>query len=295
MRTISLEELRRALDDRGLLSSYAWHRDQFMARCPCHDDRIASLSIGYSEGVGALVRCHSGCTDTEGHRPILQALGLWDDSLQRNGHYRSGESLQRTQRTQSFNGASLHTPRPTSVGTTSVGVTSVRVTSVGSTSVGSTSVGDDPRALAVMRGRAPTITRTEVQRWQDLLLWWQGLVVPVAVEIEVPTHAGPALQWLAGSLELYLGLRAARGGLPTWEPFTFTRSNPKRGEDEPCGFGEAWALLTSNQVAGGLHTLQRFGSIEKVPPPPGTALELLEGKHRGHRTAPNWWQLAEPW
>ncbi len=45
--------------------------DQWEARCPAHDDRHASLSVGQGDK-GAVLRCHAGCTTDE----ITRALGL---------------------------------------------------------------------------------------------------------------------------------------------------------------------------------------------------------------------------
>ena len=45
--------------------------DQFMARCPCHDDRKASLSIGRGQK-GVVLKCQAGC-DTH---DILARVGL---------------------------------------------------------------------------------------------------------------------------------------------------------------------------------------------------------------------------
>ena len=42
------------------------------ARCPAHDDRQPSLSVGEGSGGRALVKCHTGCS----HQQVLQALGL---------------------------------------------------------------------------------------------------------------------------------------------------------------------------------------------------------------------------
>jgi hypothetical protein len=59
---------------------FAVHRSGqgcYMAQCPCHDDRIASLSIGENEVDGnGLIFCHAGCPTID----ILAALHLtWAD------------------------------------------------------------------------------------------------------------------------------------------------------------------------------------------------------------------------
>ena len=44
---------------------------QYMARCPCHDDRKQSLSIGRGEK-GVVMRCQAGCST----RDIMARVGL---------------------------------------------------------------------------------------------------------------------------------------------------------------------------------------------------------------------------
>jgi hypothetical protein len=55
---------------------------QWLARCPGHDDRTPSLSIGYGFDGRILVHCHAGCSQDD----VIGALrerGLWDEG-QRN-------------------------------------------------------------------------------------------------------------------------------------------------------------------------------------------------------------------
>lgn len=52
-------------------------RNQWQARCPAHEDRVASLSIGRGEAGRALVHCHAGCTTTA----ILAAIDLGESDL----------------------------------------------------------------------------------------------------------------------------------------------------------------------------------------------------------------------
>ena len=47
------------------------------ARCPAHEDRQASLSIGVGDDGRVLVRCHAGCD----HKKIVAALGLEERDL----------------------------------------------------------------------------------------------------------------------------------------------------------------------------------------------------------------------
>jgi len=54
------------------LESVKGNGASYQARCPAHDDRVASLSISRGEDGRALVHCHAGCS-TEA---VLQAVGL---------------------------------------------------------------------------------------------------------------------------------------------------------------------------------------------------------------------------
>ena len=58
----------------------------WMARCPVHDDRIASLSISEDKGGRVLVHCHAGCSQRE----VIAALidrGLWDARVENAGRF----------------------------------------------------------------------------------------------------------------------------------------------------------------------------------------------------------------
>jgi len=52
-------------------------RDQWQARCPAHDDRKPSLSIGRGRDGRALVICHAGCSTAS----VLSAVGLSEADL----------------------------------------------------------------------------------------------------------------------------------------------------------------------------------------------------------------------
>jgi hypothetical protein len=45
---------------------------EISARCPAHDDRVASLSVGVGDDGRVLLHCHTGCKPEE----IVTALGL---------------------------------------------------------------------------------------------------------------------------------------------------------------------------------------------------------------------------
>jgi putative DNA primase/helicase len=79
-----LELFRACLAERGCNPGGG---DRFQARCPAHDDRVASLSVGLGEDGRILVHCHAGCTAEE----ILTTLGLawadlYPDGSVANGH-----------------------------------------------------------------------------------------------------------------------------------------------------------------------------------------------------------------
>jgi hypothetical protein len=62
---------------------------QWSARCPAHEDRDPSLSIGVGEGDRVLLSCHAGCTLDE----ILAALGLKvTDLFSENGNGHNGDA-----------------------------------------------------------------------------------------------------------------------------------------------------------------------------------------------------------
>lgn len=76
---VVLDALRRA-DCRPKRSGSGWS-----ARCPAHDDKVASLSIGVGHDGRALLCCHAGCTARE----ITDALGLTLSALfPDDGHQR---------------------------------------------------------------------------------------------------------------------------------------------------------------------------------------------------------------
>lgn len=47
----------------------------YVAECPAHEDRNASLSVGEGEDGRILLNCHAGCTES-GPKPVLDALEL---------------------------------------------------------------------------------------------------------------------------------------------------------------------------------------------------------------------------
>ena len=61
----------------------------WMARCPAHDDRRASLSVGAGDDGRALVHCHAGCTP----EAIASALGLVLADLMPVDDKRTGRSV----------------------------------------------------------------------------------------------------------------------------------------------------------------------------------------------------------
>jgi hypothetical protein len=61
----------------------------WMARCPAHDDRRASLSIGAGDDGRALIHCHAGCTAES----IVAAMGLTLADLMPADGRRTGRSV----------------------------------------------------------------------------------------------------------------------------------------------------------------------------------------------------------
>jgi hypothetical protein len=80
----------------------------WMARCPAHDDRKPSLSIGEGQGGTVLVHCHAGC-DQHDVIAALNTSGLWAFDVRRPLHRPSGlrraETRPRQQRAQPCAGA----------------------------------------------------------------------------------------------------------------------------------------------------------------------------------------------
>jgi hypothetical protein len=66
----------------------------YEAKCPSHDDRHASLSIGYGDDGRALVYCHVGC-ETE---TIVTTIGLTMADLFPDGEHRNGTADSRFSR-----------------------------------------------------------------------------------------------------------------------------------------------------------------------------------------------------
>lgn len=65
---------------------------QWEARCPVHEDRQASLSIGIGDDGRLLLNCHAGCSTAN----VLDSVGLTMADLfpasNRNGHHRNGHA-----------------------------------------------------------------------------------------------------------------------------------------------------------------------------------------------------------
>jgi hypothetical protein len=100
---VTLDQIREALDERGLLPAKAWTRRQFDAHCPCHNDRRPSLSIGETADGRDLTYCQAGCERED----ILQALGLWQHrpllQLLQGGDHRVPTALQECRDLQTTN------------------------------------------------------------------------------------------------------------------------------------------------------------------------------------------------
>jgi hypothetical protein len=74
------------------LAGGRWCGSYGTARCPAHDDRRPSLSVGDTDGGKVLVRCHAGCDQTA-VIDALRARGLWPSSgaSRTSGHSRPAQ------------------------------------------------------------------------------------------------------------------------------------------------------------------------------------------------------------
>lgn len=59
------------------LEGVTGHDGQYSARCPAHDDKNASLSVGKGDNGKILIHCHAGCSCAA----ILSAMGLAESDL----------------------------------------------------------------------------------------------------------------------------------------------------------------------------------------------------------------------
>jgi hypothetical protein len=104
---------------------------------------------------------------------------------------------------------------------------------------------------AVAYGAPRRLSAPEASRWLDRLDYEAGLLEPVPVPIAVVVPESQAAREIAGGIQLYLGLRAARGGFPPTEPYTFARR-----------FAMAWCGLTNAQAMHGTGELIQGGFME---------------------------------
>jgi len=66
--------------------------NQWMALCPSHDDRNASLAVSVGQNGSIIVHCHAGCSDKQ----VLAVMGLSESDLFPSGM--SGKSFSRSRR-----------------------------------------------------------------------------------------------------------------------------------------------------------------------------------------------------
>ena len=91
------------------------------ARCPAHDDRHPSLSIGVGDDDRVLLKCHAGCS-TEA---VVDALGLTMRDLMPDDAVRNNGNRRRSQRSY---------PTPEAAALAAAGVTRTRVGHIWSSS-----------------------------------------------------------------------------------------------------------------------------------------------------------------
>ena len=68
---MTLEEILARLD------GVTGHDGQYMARCPAHEDKQASLSVSSGKDGRVLIKCQAGCS----HKAVMAALGLSERDL----------------------------------------------------------------------------------------------------------------------------------------------------------------------------------------------------------------------
>lgn len=126
----------------------------FMARCPAHDDRVPSLSIGISRrGRGVLLHCFAGCCTED----VLAALGLtYGDLIDGQG----GTSTIGARRT-------FPSSRPMHDDVTVDAAPSVAASRVTSSSVAAAPVATAPRAIRLGR---PDAVYTYVDEFDNALM-----------------------------------------------------------------------------------------------------------------------------
>jgi hypothetical protein len=80
--------LARALKGRGT------GKGQWIARCPAHEDRHPSLSIGEGERQSVVFKCHAGCSPVS-IIDVLRARGLWTEEERERPRRNDGEAEHR--------------------------------------------------------------------------------------------------------------------------------------------------------------------------------------------------------
>jgi hypothetical protein len=271
----TLDDIRGALDERGLLPAKAWTRQQFDAHCPCHDDRRPSLSIGETSDGRDLIRCHAACSREE----ILQALGLWDSPprlrlLQGMGHrdvrtlkaYAEPTSTslwpieERWRRRAAVLGVTVEPGESFGCVVPRHGDHASKIERVdGKWRIHCAS---DPTHRGLSLAEAFAAQRMGdvwlfgdsplASRWFDLLSYRAGVLEPTPVELAVPARCGATVARVAACIGLFLGLRDAGGGYGPGEPFTFARE-----------FAVGYCGVSTKQARGAMAALERHGVIER--------------------------------
>ena len=93
---------------RSRLSGVTKAGDGWLARCPAHEDRRQSLSIGAGEAGKILVRCHAGCSA----QSIVGAVGLKLSDLFSDSATTSGKQISATYDYKDERGDPTSTPHP---------------------------------------------------------------------------------------------------------------------------------------------------------------------------------------
>jgi hypothetical protein len=279
--TITLDQIRDALDARGLLPARACGRRQFDAHCPCHDDRRPSLSISETPDGRDLTTCHAGCERED----ILRELGLWHETPGRHhltllSGSRATETLRDPKSREDVGSREGFGPEEEwRLRALALGISApeegMRFECV--------LPGHEHKALCFSEGGGPVRYRCATTAWASLsfaeVFLWQrtgephllgdealacrwfellscqaGVLAPTRVEVAIPEGCGNTVATVAEHIALYLGLRdASDGGYGLAEPFTFTRSFAS----DYCGVSEKHARMA-------MDVLEQFGSIERT-------------------------------
>lgn len=270
---VGINEIRFALDQRGLLPPGAWGKDEFMAQCPSHEDRDPSLKVSIGDHASVVFHCHAGCSYEE----ILRELDIWRELKG------TRESLESPLESYVDVGGGWRDPldvlerRARALGIDEDLDEPFACVLPGHRDLARIVSGDgrparyrcgadrlegsyvpDLRLAVVFRWRLTGALRLLYGplacRWFERLEFEAGLLVPTRIAVPIPISASWATRRVADRLALFLGLRdATAGGYDLERPFTFAKSF----RADYCGVSE-------KQARDAMRALERAGSIRRV-------------------------------